>query len=36
LAAVAGLPEVVKVLITSPRVCICLHINPSVTKETFN
>ena len=36
LAAVAGLPEVVKVLITCSRVCICLHINPSVTKDTFN
>jgi ankyrin repeat protein len=36
LAAVAGLPEVVKVLITCPRVCICLHINPSMTKDTFN
>ena len=36
LAAMAGLPEVVKVLITHPKVCICLHINPSVTKDTFN
>ena len=36
LAAVAGLPEVVKVLITCPKVCISLHINPSVTKDTFN
>ena len=36
LAAVAGLPEVVKVLITHPEVCICSHVNPSVTKDTFN
>jgi ankyrin repeat protein len=36
LAAVAGLLEVVKVLITCPRVCICLHFNPSMTKDTFS
>jgi hypothetical protein len=36
LAAVAGLPEVVKVLMTCSKVCICLHINPSMTKGTFN
>ena len=27
LAAMAGLPGMVKVLMTCPRVCICLHIN---------
>ena len=36
MAAVVGLPEVVKVLITHPEVCICSHVNPSVTKDTFN
>jgi hypothetical protein len=36
LAAVAGLPEMVKVLMTCPKVCVCLHINPSMTKDTFN
>ena len=36
LAAMAGLPEVVKVLMTCPKVCICLHINSSMTKDTFN
>ena len=36
LAAVAGLPGMVKMLITHPEVCFCLHgINPSVTKDTF-
>jgi hypothetical protein len=36
LAAVAALPEMVKMLITHPEVCICLHFNPSMTMDTFS
>ena len=37
LAAVAALPQMVKVLtIICREVCICLHINSSMTKDTFN
>jgi ankyrin repeat protein len=36
LAAMAGVPEVVKVLMTCPEVCICSHFNPSMTMDTFS
>jgi ankyrin repeat protein len=36
LAAAAALPEMVKMLIKRPKVCICSQFNPSMTMDTFS